>query len=400
MLAGVHRMNNSRIRKLLSAISLMTLCVAVMSCSKPKSPPPLRDDGTRWRIAYAEGGEWFNYDEYFYSLMMGLVDLGYFPNGTGLSPTVDDYMPARDAWKILSETQPSPYLEFLPDGYYTAEWQEDKRKALKTLLTKRLQNNEIDLLIAMGTWSGLDFATTSHSVPTFVLSASDPLPAGIVKGKEFSGIPHVFAKHDPDRFLRQIRTFHRIIKFKTIGVAFENSPEGRSWSNVNALEQVAEELDFKVVEAYVRDTDTTDEKRIEDIKKAYSTLALEVDALWIGASTSESPENMPEILEPLIQHKVKTWSQMGEAHVKRGVLMSVAPSDRFQSQAFIAEAFDKIIRGTPPGKINQIYETPKSIIINAETARRIDYTIPPGLLKIADRVYDTIEGETPETAAE
>ncbi|MFW6303809.1 MAG: hypothetical protein ACOC2L_04235 [Candidatus Sumerlaeota bacterium] len=214
----------------LSANGIITIAIALLlicACRESKQEPPLKPDGSKWRVAYVEGGQWRNYHELFCGLVWGLKEKGYFAEDA-LEMKVTDCPESEELWDQLVETQPSPYLHFLKDGYYSAEWMDEKRAKIKSELTRRLQNGEVDLLLAMGTWSGVDFATNEHSVPTMVLSASEPVTAGIVKDDKYSGIPHVHATHDPTRYLRQIRSFHEIVQFDSIGVVFEDTPEGRS----------------------------------------------------------------------------------------------------------------------------------------------------------------------------
>ncbi|MFW5870675.1 MAG: hypothetical protein ACOCVL_03310, partial [Candidatus Sumerlaeota bacterium] len=97
------------------------------------------------------------------------------------------------------------------------------------------------------------------------------------------------------------------------------------------------------------------------------------------------------------EHNVPTWGQLGESHTRRGALLSISEADRTDSSAFTASVFDRILRGVAPGEINQIYEDPKTLVINAETARRIGFTIPPGLFSVADKVFQEIEGESENT---
>jgi hypothetical protein len=47
----------------------------------------------------------------------------------------------------------------------------------------------------------------------------------------------------------------------------------------------------------------------------------------------------------------------------------------------------RIFNGASPGELNQVFDDPKQIAINLETAKLIDFKPPKGLLKAADEIY-------------
>ena len=57
---------------------------------------------------------------------------------------------------------------------------------------------------------------------------------------------------------------------------------------------------------------------------------------------------------------------------------------------FYANTVAKIFNGASPRSLNQIFEEPKSLALNLETAEIIGYEPPPGLLTIADKVFEKI----------
>ena len=99
-------------------------------------------------------------------------------------------------------------------------------------------------MLAMGTWAGQDMANHRHATRTMVISTSDPVGSGIISAPEDSGLDHVHARVDPYRWDRQIRIFHDTIKFKKLGVAYENSVAGKSYASIDILDKVAKERGF------------------------------------------------------------------------------------------------------------------------------------------------------------
>jgi putative ABC transport system substrate-binding protein len=87
------------------------------------------------------------------------------------------------------------------------------------------------------------------------------------------------------------------------------------------------------------------------------------------------------------KYGLATGHNVGEDEVAKGALMSYAP-DSEGADARKAFQLARILRGTPPGEIP--FETPTTFrfTINRTTAKILGLTIPPGILLIADKVYE------------
>jgi ABC-type uncharacterized transport system substrate-binding protein len=346
----------------------------------------------KWRIAYYQGGDYIDYAENLRALAAALAERGWMP---GLDiPTFDDPEDTASIWKFLAERADSAYLEFVADAFWSAEWDDDTRVSVREAAIERLANGgDIDLAIAMGTWAGQDLVNDAHAVPTMALTSSDPIQAGILNSAEDSGYDHVLVEVDPERYRRQIRLFHDVVGFERLGVAYEDSPDGRVYANVADLEQVAAERSFTLVRCHAREDDANETQSLRELKTCYREIAPQIDALWIGTHTAEQPKFMPGILKPMFEHRVPTWAQTGPMAVKRGVLISIQPTDFEAAGRWYAAIMGRIFNGARPRTLNQVFEMPERIVLNRETARRIGFEVPKGVLSIADEVYDTIEGE-------
>ena len=156
---------------------------------------PILNQGEKWRLAYYEGGPYSDYVKTMHTLLQGLMDLRWLKPGR--LPQVDGDAP-KPYWKWLRQ-QSHPYFSIKPQNAYSADWDDKKRQKIKKILLDKLKRGQLDLVIAMGTWAGQDLANNLHTVPTMVLSTSDPVKAGIIKSAEDPGLDHVTARVDPDR---------------------------------------------------------------------------------------------------------------------------------------------------------------------------------------------------------
>jgi ABC-type uncharacterized transport system substrate-binding protein len=373
-----------------SAIIIITWALAAPIAEAGAPTTPVTHHGQKWRIGYYEGGSYFNYPANLRAIVAGLVELGWMAPLT--IPTFDDQTLSKPVWDFLVGHIRSDYIEFVADGYWSAGQDSEKRQRLKEEIIQRLnQKKDIDFMIAMGTWAGQDLANNRHHVPTMAVSVSDPVRSGISATAEDSGLDHVHAKCDPTRYIRQLRLFHRLFGFKTLGVVYENTPAGRTYAAIDDIHQVAAERGFTVVTCEAPFSDVDRKVSTDRIIACHEALARKVDAVFVTVHRGMDLQRMPEIMAPLLAHKIPTWSQRGPEEVQRGVLLSISRGGFKAVGRFHAEVMARIFNGEKPRDIEQIFEDPKLVAVNTAVARMIGFKVPDSVLRIADVVYDKIE---------
>jgi ABC-type uncharacterized transport system substrate-binding protein len=349
---------------------------------------PIDNHGEPWHIAYYEGGPYVNYQENLRAIAAGLAQLGWIEAVE--MPRYEDPDDAAALWAFLSEHAGNDYVEFVEEAFWSADWDTDKRASVRETALQRLATGDIDLVIASGTWAGQDLANNEHTVPTIVVSTSDPVGSGIVPSAEDSGYDHVLARCDPGRYVRQARLFHDIFQFERLGVVYEDTPDGRSYANLDALEQVSQERGFEIVACHARDTGLSDDECFREALACVETVAPEVDSFWVSDHRGFSTKYLGRVLEPLYEHDVPTWKTMGADAVRCGVLMSIAQPAYERIGLWYATNMVRVFHGERFGDMSQIFEDPEAISLNVEVARRIGFEPPSGLLATVDVIYDEI----------
>lgn len=345
---------------------------------------PTTNNGKKWRIGYYEGGPYINYPANLKAIAKGLAKLGWMSDIRFEKP--EDPTDASIVWRALSEAK-CDYLQFVKKAYSSADWDDERRIRNREAVLKRLAGNHLDFIIAMGTWAGQDLANNQHSVPTMVVSASDPIKSGIVKNAARSGFDHVHAKCDPHRYLRQLRLFHDIIGFKRLGIVYENTDVGKTYAAVSDVERVAKRRGFKLVPCEARWSGVPQQERTREVMECHKQLSPQIDALYVTVHAGVDANHMDELLAPLMAHKIPTWSQRGPQEVRNGVLLSISRKGFEAVGMYHAFIMARIFNGAKPGNLNQIFEDPKHIAINLKTAKTINFKPPKGLLKVADTIY-------------
>jgi len=370
-------------------IVAITMCSAVASEQKAVSSMPLMNKAKKWKIGYLEGGPYKDYKDTLEATVKGLMKLGWVETRT--LPELPDPENTGKLWQWMATSLKSEYVEFVPDSYWSSDWNEAQRKKTQATVLQRLNDRkDINLMIAMGTWAGQDLANHRHATATVVLSSSDPVASKIISSVQDSGFDHIHARCDPTRYETQLRMFHRIVKFTKLGVAYEDTLAGRGYAALDSIEKVAREKKFKIIRCKCKMDIPDIKKRLENIVRCHTDLASQIDALYLTESNI-ALKNLPQVLAPLVKAKIPTFSQNGSAEVKHGVLLSFAQTDFKPVGKFHAETIAKIFNGAKPRQLPQIFKEPPKIAINLKVAQIINWDPPMDIFDIADEVYKEIQ---------
>ena len=147
-----------------------------------------------------------------------------------------------------------------------------------------VQGQDIDLVIAMGTWAGQDMTALGAPVPP----SSRPPPARIVASAQDSGLENMHARVQPERYQRQLRLFHEIVGFRKLGLVYEDSPSGRSYAAVDAVRQIAMEKGFPCAPA-TRASGVSAREATANVLHCYQELEGRVDAVYVTVSRGLTP---------------------------------------------------------------------------------------------------------------
>jgi ABC-type uncharacterized transport system substrate-binding protein len=343
----------------------------------------------KWRVAYVEGGPYTDYQQIFAGTVRGLAKLGLIVNGD--VPVPADSESTREMWAWLNANAGGDRLEFLADGYYSANWDEKLRASNKADLLRRIrERGDVDMIFAFGTWAGQDMATDEHSVPTFSMSVTDAVDAGIVASAEDSGRDHVHAQVEPGRYERQVAIFHDVFKFRRMGLVYEDTPDGRSSSGIPAVEKAARELGIELVPCTTALNLPDLDQSFENLRQCVESLSTRCDAIYLTVNTGMQGHRIRELLPPIIKAGIPSFSQSGPGETKLGVLMSLAQTDFDDVGLFEANAVAEVLGGRKPRDVNQIFEGPLGLAINLKMAMLIGWNPPFEILAAVDEIHQQI----------
>lgn len=345
------------------------------------------NDGKRWRVGYVEGEPFTNFAGHFYFILQGLETIGWVENIDKL-PYKQGQEDSYAMWQWLVESDTGLFIEFVPDAHYILS---DPEVNKEDIVERLNEDNDLDLLIVMGTRAGIDMSRDNHNTPIMVFSTSNAVQAGIINSEHDSGRGNVWAHMDSERYKRHIEVFHDIFEFNKLGLVYEDSDIGRIFAAVSDVEEVADSLGFQVISEHVDELDINNpvdrERYYSEIMAANQRLAETVDAMYITIGDWDLAD-LPMLLEPFYENNIPVFSQMGTREVKHGALLSVHRRDFSGVGRFGAEAIDSVFKGVSPRSLSQIYGDTPMIAINLKVAEKIGYQVPFEVLLVSDEIFN------------
>jgi ABC-type uncharacterized transport system substrate-binding protein len=183
--------------------------------------------------------------------------------------------------------------------------------------------------------------------------------------------------------------FHRLVRFHKLGVAYEDTPDGRIYSAIPGIEKVAVERGFELVTCNLDDSQEDRDAAGRACLECMQALAAGADAIYLTALLSVD-EQLKPIAELLLKEKVPSFSMIGSKYVKEGILMSISTDEGYQAQGlYDAGKIARILNGTIPRTLDMEFPDPLDIAINMTTAKAIGFTVPNSILRIAHEIYGT-----------
>lgn len=361
--------------------------VSTQSFAHPlkNSPSP------KWRIAYVEGGPYSEYQSTLMAILKGFIQQNVIKKIN--LPPVNSFNDCKELWDWAVKNTKSDSIEFIPDGFYSANWDSEQRTAQKENILNRIhEKNDIDILLAFGTFGGSDFATDEHDVPTFVLSVTDYVEAKIIVSPQDSGRDHVHASVETGRYERQLATFYDVFHFKKLGIPFDDSEDGKATIALTQLESAAKNLGFEL-ELCGFNTLESKDKVVDNLIFCLEDLGKRTDAIYMTMNTAMQRDRMTDILKPVIDAGLPTFSQLGVDETELGVLMSLSQPSFDNEGLNTVKAIIETMNGKLPRECEQEYSGPLGLAINLKMAMLIGWNPPFEILAAVDNIFHEIRND-------
>ena len=345
-------------------------------------------NGQKFKIGIVISGEYWEFFENFKGLVQGFSSIGWAKNIV----VPENLSQSDELIKWLNITKYSDYIEFSPEYFINLQWGDN----LAELNQKYFENTpDVDAVIAYGGMAAKYFYDQeTYPVPVLADAITDFFGAGVTKTVDDSGKSFFSGKIDPDLFKRQIRLFHSVTGFKSLGIVYGDDEYGRIYGAVRDIEEVSAELGFEII----RNTNVKEEVADDTVDlylAALKDVASKADAVYIGASTAVTEYDITkDIVNILLEEKKPSFALEGAIRVKEGILYSFSASGFTSAGIWVATKLTHIFNGVMPSELSQRFESNSSMTVNVATAEQIGYPIPIEILANSDQIFIDWEGNS------
>ncbi|MDR2891990.1 MAG: ABC transporter substrate-binding protein [Deltaproteobacteria bacterium] len=369
---------------------------AAMASAAPEQPEP----GKPWRIAVVASGPYTGAQAILQGFAERLAELGIISNGD--VPVPENTESIAPMWQWLAQNAGNGNLVFVPDAFYSPEWDPALRQQVKQNFLERVRSRgDIDCVLAFDTWAGQDIGLADLAIPVLVLDTTDAVSAGIIPSTEDSGRDNLLAVTQSGLYSRQVQIFHELLGFSKLGIVYEDTPAGRGNIALKEIEAAVQETGVELLRctsaydlagdkgAEAADADADVDAVAERLRACHEELVRQgADAIYLTYPQSVDSVYNAYSLEPLLKAGIPTFAQQGSSLVKRGALLSLASRGIDKGEgAFAAEALEKIMNGSLPRYLSQRYESLSSLAVNLHTATIIGWNLPMEILAAVDEIY-------------
>jgi len=378
-------------KQFLQLCCALLLAAGLVFAPSAKAADPLELRGEPrpepWRIALIAGGPYSVYQAVLQGLAERLAELGLIADGAVPLPGNDESL--APMWQWLAENAGGDSLRFVADAFYSPEWNPDRREEVRNNLLKRLRDKgDIDCVLAFGTWAGQDIGPEVLHVPVLVIQASNPVEAGIIPTPDDSGRDNLLAVVQQDKYKNQVRLFHKIIGFSRLGIVYIDTPSGRSTVALGEIEAAAAEAGVELLRCTFASESENRDILASQLRYCHENLVKQgADAVYLTYSQGLRSRYADYVLEPLIKAGLPTFAQQGSDMVRIGVMLGIANSNTKEEGFFLAEAMEKILKGSLPRSLSQRFEGTVSLAVNLRTAALIGWNLPMEILAAVNEFY-------------
>jgi putative ABC transport system substrate-binding protein len=261
-------------------------------------------------------------------------------------------------------------------GYRFAEGQNDQLPAMAIELARR----QVLVLVTGATAAAFAAKAATTTIPIVFILSEDPVRLGLVAsiprpGGNATGINFVTGELGAKRLelLRELLP-------GAVRIAVLNNPSdaASAETTVREVEAGARAMGLQLL---ILNASSSNE-----IHAAFATIARErPDALFLGSDPLWTSRRV-QLATLAVRHAIPMACQAREV-VEAGGLMSYGANidDAFRQAGVYA---GRILKGAKPADLPVVQSSRFELVINADTARTLGFTVPPTLLARADEVIE------------
>lgn len=243
----------------------------------------------------------------------------------------------------------------------TATQISNKFAALRPKIMVGLSTQSAQILLSLSTQAKIPLVFTAVTNPVAAKLAPSLTESGFLT----TGVSD-FMRPEPQ--LEMMRAF--LPKLVKLGILY-NPSEINSVSFLKEMEEAAKAKGIDLIYAALNNT--------SEASSAVTSLAQKVDALYFP-NDNTAMAAVSAIASTALKHHIPVFAN-DSASVERGALAAVA-YDRFAMGRKTGEIVIAILKGKKPQDIPVVYDTPFETVVNEQTRKALNLTLPAALKPI------------------
>ncbi len=354
--------------------------------------PCTNPDGTPFTIAYVDIDPYPASGEMLYYLIDEMEREGWIHLDAQL-PFDSADTDAKELIRYLSQQDLGDFIRFTDDAnYYIAV---DDRDACIESLREHVQKKDIDLILCMGTSPGemVIHEMGITEVPVMVYFSVDPVAAGLSLSQEYSGTPNVWCHTGADVYVNQLQFYYDNYPFTNIGMVYYSESVGAMAQYRDGAKRIGCRISERQIETLSSSDRADTEAYYDMLRKTFTELIEDeqIDAFMLGTDIIKDVARIPEYLDMFYDAGIPVFVQNGEYYVEQGALLAVTASDAKAQAPFAINAMSMIFHGEEPGSVYQKFVISPYVSLNADAAKRLQYTPKEDLLLMAEKIHQKSE---------
>lgn len=182
---------------------------------------------------------------------------------------------------------------------------------------------------------------------------------------------------DNNKHLKKLNIFYSLIDFKKLGVIRYPDSFRRSFTPEATLEAFGKDKGIEIVYYDIEGVDDLFNEGqfdlyYDQVRAAHKALSEECDAFYMIVG-GWNPKDLLALLQPFYDKKIPVVSAVGHVDVVNGALLGVGKSDFEEIGDLTATNIIKILSGTQPNELMQIYDEKQAISYNVAIGKQIDF---------------------------
>jgi putative ABC transport system substrate-binding protein len=247
-------------------------------------------------------------------------------------------------------------------------------------IARKFEGDKVDLVHSIATPTSQAVVQVVHKIPVVFSSISDPVDAGVVPKDSAPGRKtgtNVTGVSDMWPVLLQLETYAKFVpKAKQWGTIY-NPAEANSVTHIKAMRKAAQTLGLELIEVHIANS--------AEVEQAARSLVGKVQAITI-TSDNTTVAQFDALARVCDMNKIALFAGDVDS-VPRGAVAAYG-MDYFLVGYSAGKKAALVLKGVKPGDIPWGPVEKFSLVVNLKAARAQGVSIPPDMLKKADKVLE------------